>query len=1040
MDAISRLGGLAIGINPKIVKLISTWGGKGFLGMDIFVGELGLQLKVINIYAPNQNRIEFWQNLLEHDIVSNTTIIGGDLNFSLGMEGSWGHQAQIDPISEQMSVLLEACNFVDVPMNKKLPTWHNRRTGEAALCRRLDHFLIHEDLIRHIPLYRQWVGTGGSSDHLPIFLQITGPTKKPCAPFKFFAGHLKDPDFINMVTEYWSAQPPLRDQRMAVDFCLRLNELKTLTKDWAKRKKLKEDLQLVDIEAKIAQLTDDRGLGFLTKETKTLLVGLENQKKKKLLEQEKIWRLKSRATWLQAGDGNTKFFHNYANGRKATNTIWQMPGEPEGWASTHPQLSRMGITHFKRQFTAPSVINLSDIINLAGHFPRFVDQEEARDLNQPVTMEELEGTLKWFKRDKSPGLDGLPVEFYLAFLDLLGGDLLAVIEESRTSGHIHPPINFTYLALIPKTDSPSSFNDFRPISLCNCLYEIISKIIANRIKPILSKHISQEQFAFLHHRHIQHAIGTAQEALHSIKLRNLKGLTLKIDLSKAFNKVNWLYIKMIITHLGFPPAFTNWIMGCISSVSFAILINGSASPIFNIDRGIRQGCPLSPLLFLLVMEGLSRLIILEKRSGGLQGLKITEQFYLTHLLFVDDILIFLNGSVRDLTSLNEILNLFCRATGMEINREKSTISLSACTIQESQIASQNFPFQATDLMGGLKYLGFRLKPDGYKIANWTWLITKVEKRINCWCHKFLSRAGTLILIKSVLEATPVYWMSLAWIPRGILHRIQQICCRFLWNGSKEGRPFAWENWKRIATPKKWGGWGLKLLPAFAQALAAKQSCLLLKQDSLWAEIILHKYIWSMTIIDWIRSPPGTTKAYRGNSHILPEGLIQHLNNRGIKVLGQIGDQQNTTFHTQASLTDPHWNLPDDWNRIWHNYLQALTETQVRLQNVEDELIWAHSKAGHYTPKQGYNIIIADKKPGIMRSWWNNLWSLQAPPRTRLLMWNILEDKIPTGSYMKRRLLWGLPSVFYASKKRKQLCTFSSPVQLPEVYGHRSFYL
>lgn len=292
-------------------------------------------------------------------------------------------------------------------------------------------------------------------------------------------------------------------------------------------------------------------MGFISEESKIQLVSLENRKIKILQEKEEQWRMKSRAIWLQAGDGNTKFFHNFANGRKATNTIWQMPCETEGWASTHPQLARLGITHFKRQFIALSAINLPNIINLASHFPRFVEQADVEDLTQPITLEELEGTVKWFKKDKNPGSDGWLVEFYLAFLELLGQDLLAVIEESRLTGHIYPPINYTYLALIPKTDSPSSFNDFRPISLCNYLYKIISKIIANRITPILSNHISLEQFASLHHRHIQDAIDTAQEALHSIKHKNLKGLTLKIDLSKAFDKVNWLYIKMIITHLGF---------------------------------------------------------------------------------------------------------------------------------------------------------------------------------------------------------------------------------------------------------------------------------------------------------------------------------------------------------------------------------------------------------------------------------------------------------------------------------------------------------
>ena len=139
-------------------------------------------------------------------------------------------------------------------------------------------------------------------------------------------------------------------------------------------------------------------------------------------------------------------------------------------------MARMGVLHFRKQFTAPPEINLPDIINLAGHFPRFVGQEDMEDLTQQVTIQELEleGTLKWFKKDKSPEPNGWPVEFYLAFFDLLGGDLLEVIEESQITGHIHPPMNFTFIALIPKSDDPTSFNDFRPISLCNCLYKIIS--------------------------------------------------------------------------------------------------------------------------------------------------------------------------------------------------------------------------------------------------------------------------------------------------------------------------------------------------------------------------------------------------------------------------------------------------------------------------------------------------------------------------------------------------------------------------------------
>lgn len=124
------------------------------------------------------------------------------------------------------------------------------------------------------------------------------------------------------------------------------------------------------------------------------------------------------------------------------------------------------------------------------------------------------------------------VEFYLAFYELFGNDLLHVIEECRTSGKLYNTINSTFIALIPNSDSPSSFNDFRPISLCNCLYKIIAKIIANRIRPILSQHISPEQFAFLENRQIHEAIGTTQEAIHSIRSKKLKGIKLKFTWPK----------------------------------------------------------------------------------------------------------------------------------------------------------------------------------------------------------------------------------------------------------------------------------------------------------------------------------------------------------------------------------------------------------------------------------------------------------------------------------------------------------------------------
>lgn len=228
---------------------------------------------------------------------------------------------------------------------------------------------------------------------------------------------------------------------------------------------------------------------------------------------------------------------------------------------------------------------------------------------------------------------------------------------------------------------------------------------------------------------------------------------------------------MLLTHLGFPFNFIKWIMSCITNIPFSVLINGAASAFFHSERGLRQGYPLSPILFLLIMEGLSNLVKEEFKRSILQGIKITEGCILTHLDFVDDVLLFLNGRIGDLKIMKNTFALFQSIIGMTVNSNKSTLTEAGRSPYEIHYALQRFHFTLLRLEEELKYLGYNLKLLGYKIAYWTWIISNMEKRLNIWYYKYLSRAGRLILIKPVLEATPVYWMSLAWICRGILSRI-----------------------------------------------------------------------------------------------------------------------------------------------------------------------------------------------------------------------------------------------------------------------------
>ena len=163
---------------------------------------------------------------------------------------------------------------------------------------------------------------------------------------------------------------------------------------------------------------------------------LENQKSKILKDREESIRLRSRAIWLKAGDGNTRFFHNYAKGRKVKNTIWNIPLPESGVIDSFIKLSHLGSSHFRNLYKQPPGSTIVDIINIAGNFPKFVNEDEAEALYDPVTPGELECTLKWFKKEKSPGPDDWSIKFYIALYELLSHDLLRVVEECKAPGSL----------------------------------------------------------------------------------------------------------------------------------------------------------------------------------------------------------------------------------------------------------------------------------------------------------------------------------------------------------------------------------------------------------------------------------------------------------------------------------------------------------------------------------------------------------------------------------------------------------------------------
>ena len=263
---------------------------------------------------------------------------------------------------------------------------------------------------------------------------------------------------------------------------------------------------------------------------------------------------------------------------------------------------------------------------------------------------------------KAPGPDGMAPIFYQKYWHIVGNDLTASILACLKDGSLLKKINHTHICLIPKVQNPESVKDFRPISLCNVVYKIIAKVLANRLRKILPRIILEAQSAFVPGRLISDNILIAFETLHHMK--HMKGnqqgfMALKLDMSKAYDKVERSFLEKIMLKMGFANSWVSMIMECVRTVSYSVLINGEPRGFFHPTRGLRQGDPISPYLFLLCAEGLNALLMKATISKSIHGISISRGGpKITHLFFADDSVLFCRASLQECHAVQEVLRIY----------------------------------------------------------------------------------------------------------------------------------------------------------------------------------------------------------------------------------------------------------------------------------------------------------------------------------------------------------------------------------------------
>lgn len=264
-------------------------------------------------------------------------------------------------------------------------------------------------------------------------------------------------------------------------------------------------------------------------------------------------------------------------------------------------------------------------------------------LMKEFTEEEVKIALDSIGDLKAPGPDGMPSVFYKKLLDVVGTKLTADVLHVLNGNKLPEGWNDTIISLIPKKEKPEWVSDLRPISLCNVTYKVVSKVLAGRLKTVLDEVISPSQSAFVPGHLISDNIIVAYEITHFLLNKregDLGYAALELDMSKAYDRVEWKFLEQMMTRLGFDEQWIKLIMECVPTVSYQIKVNGDLTKSFKPERGLRQGDPLPPYLFLLCAEGFSAQLQKAEQDGRIAGVRVCHRaLSVSHLLFADDSLI-----------------------------------------------------------------------------------------------------------------------------------------------------------------------------------------------------------------------------------------------------------------------------------------------------------------------------------------------------------------------------------------------------------------
>eukprot|EP00253_Pinus_taeda_P006677 PITA_06677 len=520
-------------------------------------------------------------------------------------------------------------------------------------------------------------------------------------------------------------------------------------------------------------------------------------------------------------------------------------------------------------------------------------------------------------------------------------------------------------------------------------------------------------------------------------------MVIKLDLANAFDRVRHEFLFAVMEKLGFSTKFINWVKACIASPWIAPLVNGRSTDFFQASRGLRQGCPLSSLLYAVQASVLSFQLDHNQQIQTLPGLRISHKVKdINHAQFTDDTLLLGGASLPSARHFKRELDIYRMISGSKINYRKCSIYGWNCTTKELSDIARLLEMEGNRIWESFKYLGIPIFKSKPKVAHWMSLLDKIKNRIQAWGASWLNNAGKLILMKSVLISMPLFQNSILLAPKTFLSKLDSLLRRFLWEGGNNNdRRIHLVSWEILKSPFLEGGLQLRNLAAQNSALGAKTLWNLVSGKTSWSKRVIWKKYFQGQRLRCLDNPPRTLKGSPifNLCNAAREQFSQHLywipgNGRKINMWDDsiLGDQPMKQVNGLANIKD--WLQSCNLHTLWDisNWKEApdrtwdgwnLGDVPITLQgeasllldilqgkspskaNAKDKRGWGFI-SGQYTVAEGYKRIMAAPHVPPNLAQWKFIWDYLALPKIDFFCWTVAHQSILTRDNLRRRGMEG----------------------------------